>query len=282
MELKPTSNKQIKPLTSKVAVITGAGSGIGRATAIKLAEEGADIVCIDINTSNLVRTTRLCNTLGAKTWHSTVDVSSQKEMEEFSQWLEEHVGCIDIMVNNAGIGFSGGLLDTTFDDWQRVLDVNLWGVIYGSRLMAQLMVKHNREGHIFNVASAAAFAPNRNLSAYATSKAAVNMLTECLRGELNEKGITVTSICPGIVATDIINNTQFAGMSGEQQQQERKRINSLYRNRNLTPEQVANKIFAQTFKKKALSLVGIEAFMLRFLYRFLPSASRKLATIKAA
>lgn len=271
--------RQRLPLAGQLAVITGAGSGIGRATALRLAEEGADIVAVDINEESAARTVKLVEALGAAAWHRTVDVGSAKAMESLANWVEKELGGATIVINNAGIGMAGGVLDTSAADWEKLLKVNLWGVIHGSRLFAQQMVAAHRAGHIVNVASAAAFGPNRKLAAYSTSKAAVYMLTECLRAELADKDIGVTAVCPGFVATGIATNTVYAGLSEEEQARKRAKADVLYKRRNFSPDDVADAVFRSVQKNQGLALVGAEAWITRLLSRFAPSASRMIARI---
>ncbi len=221
------------PLNGKTAVITGAGSGIGRATALRFAAEGADLVCVDIDEDSAEDTATQARKLGAVAWSRKVDVGSAQAMQRLANWLDKELGGADIVINNAGIGMAGGVLDTSVKEWDRLLKVNLWGVIHGSRLFAQQMIDGHRHGHI-NVASAAAFAPNRKLAAYSTSKAAVHMLSECLRAELAEHDIGVTAICPGFVATGIANATVYAGASDEEQAQKRAKADALYKRRNFS------------------------------------------------
>ena len=267
------------PLAGKLAVITGAGSGIGRATALKFAQEGADIVAVDINADAAERTAELSRLLGAQAWSKVTDVGSAKAMDTLARWTEKELGGADIMVNNAGIGMAGGMLDTSLADWEKLLKVNLWGVIHGSRLFAQQMVDGTRSGHIVNVASAAAFAPNRKLSAYSTSKAAVHMLTECLRAELADLDIGVTAICPGFVATGIATATVYSGMSEAEQEKKRARADAMYKRRNFSPDDVAEAVFKAVVKNRPLALVGAEAWTTRLLSRFAPGVSRMIARV---
>ena len=132
-------------------------------------------------------------------------------MEKLAEKVATEYGVVDVLVNNAGIGLSGSFLDTTPEDWRKVLDVNLWGVIHGCRLFGRQMAERGQGGHIVNTASAAAYLPSRALPAYSTSKAAVLMLSECLRAELAGQGIGVSAICPGIVNTNITSTARFAG-----------------------------------------------------------------------
>ena len=271
--------RQGLPLYGKTAVITGAGSGIGRATALRFAAEGADLVCVDINEDSAEATAEQARQLGAAAWSRKVDVGSAQAMQRLASWTEKELGGADIVINNAGIGMAGGVLETSTQDWDRLLKVNLWGVIHGSRLFARQMIDGHRKGHIINVASAAAFAPNRKLAAYSTSKAAVHMLSECLRAELAEHHIGVSSICPGFVATGIANSTVYAGLSDEQQAEKRAKADALYKRRNFSPDQVAAAILDAVLTNPALSLVGAEAWTTRLLSRFAPMLSRQVARL---
>ena len=280
LRVKP--EREQLPLARKIAVVTGAGSGIGRATALKLASQGAHVVCTDIDETSAAATADACRALGSEAWSQAVDVSATKAMETLARWVERELGGADLVVNNAGVGFAGGVLDTSVTDWNRVLKVNLWGVIHGSRLFAEQMRRQQRSGHIVNVASAAAFAPNRKLAAYATSKAAVFMLSECLRAELAEHGIGVSAICPGLVSTNIVNTTTFAGVSEEEQARIRAKNDALYRKRNLTPDAVAEAIYDAIRHNHAVTLVGTEASALRLTHRLAPALSRELAKLDLA
>ena len=140
--------------------------------------------------------------------------------------LAEEVGAahdsVDIVVNNAGIGAVGGLLETSPETWSRVLDINLEGVVHGCRAFGRQMVERGQGGHIVNVSSMAAYLPSKQMAAYNTSKAAVLMLSECLRAELAESGIGVSAICPGVIQTPITTTTVFAGKDDAEQQRLRR------------------------------------------------------------
>lgn len=197
----PTDRPGVAVDRGRVVVVTGAGSGVGRRTALAFAERGAEVVAVDGDGEAAARTARLCTDRGAVATHHQVDVGDADAMQRLAKLVEHDHGGADVVVNHAGVGVTGGLLDTTTDDWERVLRADLWGVIHGSRLFARQMVARGEGGHIVNVASAAAFGPSRLLPAYATSKAAVLMLTECLRAELADRDIGVTAVCPGVADT---------------------------------------------------------------------------------
>jgi NAD(P)-dependent dehydrogenase (short-subunit alcohol dehydrogenase family)/pimeloyl-ACP methyl ester carboxylesterase len=186
-------------------------------------------------------------------------------------------GVPDVVVNNAGIGHAGSFLATTTDEWRRVLDVNLWGVIHGCRLFGELMAQHGEGGHIVNVASAAAYFPARSLAAYATSKAAVLMLSDCLRAEVGSRGVVVSTICPGLVDTGITRTTTFSGLSAAEQEASRARVSKLYHRRGFPPERVAREILrtvAEGTAAPATVPVTVEAKAALALSRLSPAALR--------
>lgn len=276
-----SASRRVGPHSGKLVVVTGAGSGFGRETSLLFAEAGADIVVVDIDLEAAERTVELARLLGAQAWAHKVDVGSVEQMEELARWVETELGAPDVVVNNAGIAVSGSFLDTSVADWDRVLKVNLWGVIHGSRLFGKQMVAAGKRGHIVNVASAAAFAPSRALAAYATTKSAVKMLSDCIRGELAEKKIRVSTICPGFSATGITQSAKFVGVSEEEQTKRRDKVTSLYRRRNLKPETIARAILDAVENDRPEVPVGAEAHGLRLISRFLPALSRRLARLDA-
>lgn len=268
-------------LKDKVALITGAGSGIGRATALAFAERGASVIAADINPTAAERTAELAKLLGTDAFAFEVDVSDQHSMERFAKAVETEHGVPDVVVNNAGIGIAGAFLDHGFDDWRRVLDVNLWGVIHGSKLFGQQMVDRGEGGHIVNVASAAAFFPSRTLPAYSTTKAAVLMLSECLRAELSSKDIGVSAICPGLINTSITRTSSFVGVAREEQEKRRREAIRIYQIRNFTPDRVATEIVRAVRDNVAVVPVAPEAKALRVLSRLSPRVMRVLARLEA-
>lgn len=268
-----------KPMTGKLVVVTGAGGGIGRETLLAFAEQGAAVVAADINLEAAERSAELARLLDAEAFVRQVDVGSTEQMEALAKWVETELGAPDVVVNNAGIGLSGKMLDTTVADWDRLLRVNLWSVILGSKLFAQQMIAAGKQGHIVNVASAAAFTPTRALPAYATTKAAVLMLTDCLRAELADQRIRVTSVCPGLIDTGITQASRFVGVSEEEQARQRAKAKKLYARRKLKPSAVAAAILDAVRTGKSEVLVGTEAHATRFLSRFLPGLSHRLARV---
>ncbi|MGW1034802.1 SDR family oxidoreductase [Streptomyces antibioticus] len=262
----------------QLVLVTGAGSGIGRATAFAFAESGARVIAVDRDAESAARTAELARLIGApEAWAETVDVSDEQEMEKLAAKVHSEYGVLDVLVNNAGIGMSGSFFETTSDDWRRVLDVNLWGVIHGCRLFGRRMAERGQGGHIVNTASAAAYQPSRALPAYSTSKAAVLMLSECLRAELAGQGIGVTAICPGLVNTNITSTATFVGVDPTEEKRRQNRSSRLYGMRNYPPEKVAEAILRSVVRNEAVVPVTPEARGVHALARFAPGVLRRIA-----
>ena len=268
------------PDSGKRVVVTGAGSGIGRETALAFARRGALVLCTDINAEAAASTASIIIREGGDALSRKCDVSNTRSMEALANYVEKELGAPDILINNAGIGLSGSLLDTSVKDWQQVLGVNLWGVIHGCRLFARQMVDNGKAGHIVNVASAAAFLPSRMLPAYATSKSAVLMFSECLRAEMAEHNIGVSAICPGIIDTPITRSTRFVGVADEEQSRRREDAAKLYQRRAYTPDRVAQAIVEAVQNNRAVVPVSPEARGMQWLGRFTPSLARNLAQVE--
>ncbi|MER5505081.1 SDR family oxidoreductase [Streptomyces sp. NPDC002766] len=278
--VKPTG-KYADRFGGQLVLVTGAGSGIGRATAFAFAEAGARVIAVDRDAEAAVRTAELSRLIGApEAWAETTDVSDEQAMEKLADKVATQYGVLDVLVNNAGIGLGGSFLDTTPEDWKKVLDVNLWGVIHGCRLFGRQMAERGQGGHIVNTASAAAYLPSKALPAYSTSKAAVLMLSECLRAELAGQGIGVSAICPGFVNTNITSTARFAGVDAEEEKRRQKRTARLYGLRNYPPEKVADAILRAVVRNQAVVPVTPEARGAHLMSRFTPRALRAIARLE--
>lgn len=256
----------------RLVLVTGAGSGIGRATAHAFAALGAEVVAVDLDGDAAARTAR--ETDG----HAhTVDVADEAGMRKLADDVCAAHGVPDVVVNNAGVGHSGSFLATTTDEWRRVLDVNLWGVIHGCRVFGERLVERAEGGHVVTVASAAAWLPATDLAAYATSKAAVAMLSDCLRGELAPHGVAVSSIHPGIVDTNITRTSTFSGLDGAAQDARRDHAAAVYARRGFPPEGVAAAIVDAVRRGRTVVPVTPEARAVQVLARVSPAVLRALA-----
>ncbi|WP_163506948.1 SDR family oxidoreductase [Fodinicola acaciae] len=263
----------------KLVVVTGAGSGIGRATALAFARLGARVVVGDIDLAAAERTATLAALVGPPAHAYEVNVADEKAMHGWAADVIATHGVPDVLVNNAGIGHSGTFLNTTTEEWQRVLDVNLWGVIYGCQAFGTAMAERGEGGHIVNVSSAAAYLPTKLLTAYATSKSAVFMLSDCLRAEMADHDIGVSAICPGMVNTNITRTSTFSAMPEAEQQRQRARVSKAYARRNFGPEGVAKEIVRAVWHGRAVVPVTVEAKVARLLSRVSPAVLRRAARI---
>lgn len=189
------------------AVVTGAGSGIGRAFALELARRGGRVVCADIDVAAVKETVLLVESAGGEAHAVACDVGDELQVRELAAAAESWLGrAPSLVVNNAGIGVGGALVgDAPLDDWRRALDVNLWGVIHGCHVFVPLLREAGRGG-VINVASAASFTAAPRMAAYNVSKAGVVSLSETLSAELAGTGVAVTVLCPTFVRTNIVSN----------------------------------------------------------------------------
>jgi NAD(P)-dependent dehydrogenase (short-subunit alcohol dehydrogenase family) len=265
----------VAQLRDRLALVTGAGSGIGRATALALGKHGARLLLVDRDGATAAETAKELE--GACVF--TCDVSDEAAMERLAETVLAEHGVPDVVVNNAGIGIAGSFLDTTFNDWRKIIDVNLMGVVHGCRLFGQAMVERGEGGHIVNISSGAAFAPNTSLPAYSTTKAGVLMLSECLRAELAGSGIGVTAVCPGVIATNITRATEYVGRLAGDQDRLRELISGFYERRNFTAARVADEILEAIGTNRPIAVVTPESKVAYALSRVAPGVLRRLAQV---
>jgi NAD(P)-dependent dehydrogenase (short-subunit alcohol dehydrogenase family)/pimeloyl-ACP methyl ester carboxylesterase len=259
--------------------VTGAGSGIGRATALEFARLGAEVVVSDVDEPAVRDTAARIAANGGVAHAYTLDVSDADAVDAFADEVCTAHGLPDIVVNNAGIGQAGRFVDTPAEEWSRVLDVNLGGVVNCCRAFAPRLVERGTGGHIVNVASAAAFAPLQQLNAYCTSKAAVYMFSDCLRAELSSAGVGLTTVCPGPVHTNIVSAARFdvPASPTEKVADRRQRWGKLFAARRYGPEKAAKAIVSAVQKNKPIRPVTPEAYLLYGTSRLAPQALRSTA-----
>jgi NAD(P)-dependent dehydrogenase (short-subunit alcohol dehydrogenase family)/pimeloyl-ACP methyl ester carboxylesterase len=262
--------------------VTGAGSGIGRETALAFAREGAELVLSDIDQASVKDTAAQIEARGGVAHAYPLDVADAEAVERFADEVCAQHGVPDIVVNNAGIGHAGAFLDTPPEQWDRVLDINLGGVVNGCRAFARRLVERGTGGHIVNVASAASFAPLVSLNAYCTSKAAVYMFSDCLRAELDAAGIGLTTICPGPIDTNIVSAARFDAPPGKRAEAlgKRRQWEKIFAARRYGPDKAAKAIVSAVKKNKPIRPVTPEAYLLYGTSRVLPQALRSTARMR--
>jgi NAD(P)-dependent dehydrogenase (short-subunit alcohol dehydrogenase family) len=259
-------------LEDKVVVVTGAGSGIGRATALAVAKAGARVAACDIDPERLAG---LARELGDRNvLVREVDVSDRGAMQAFADAVHERVPSADVVVNNAGVAVGGLFLDTTLDDWDWLLGINLRGVIHGCHYFLPKMVARKAGGQIVNISSILGIYPAPNVTAYVASKFAVLGLSQSLRAELAEHGIGVTAICPGMISTEIVKDSRISAKLHARRQM----VMDAFRKRGAPPEAVARTIVDAIRTNPAVRTVGRDAAVVHALTRFVPAITSKLGT----
>ncbi|MBI3784783.1 MAG: SDR family NAD(P)-dependent oxidoreductase [Deltaproteobacteria bacterium] len=200
----------MKEFRDKVAVVTGAASGIGNALAQGFARQGMKVVLADVETAALEKAALDLSACGAQTLAVRTDVSKAAEVEHLAQVALEAFGGIHIVCNNAGVAVSGPSWMHTTADWEWLLGVNLWGVIHGLRVFTPIMISQGVEGHIVNTASVAGMVAAPGMAAYNVSKFGVVALSETLHQELAAFGslVRVSVLCPGFVSTNILDSAR--------------------------------------------------------------------------
>jgi NAD(P)-dependent dehydrogenase (short-subunit alcohol dehydrogenase family) len=270
----------VSRLDGKTALVTGAGSGIGRETALAFARRGADLVICDIDEAGMQSTAGAIEALGREAETHRVDVASREEMQAFADAVHAKRPAVDILMNNAGVAIGGPFLDTTLPDWDWILGINLMGVIHGCHLFVPAMVRRGAGGHVINVSSAAGYSASSMLAAYNATKFGVLGLTEALWEELSPHGIGVTAICPGLIDTPI---TRAARLVGEMDKPEvREEMVSGYQRRGYGPERVAENILKAVQRDRLVAPISVEAWGLYYLKRWAPWLLRRISQAMGA
>jgi NAD(P)-dependent dehydrogenase (short-subunit alcohol dehydrogenase family) len=240
-------NNGTKQFAGTVAVVTGAGSGIGRATARLLAQLGAKVHCADLDAESAER---VAHDIGTAVAHR-LDVSDAAAIEALAARVFDEDGAVDVLHNNAGIGHAGEIEHTTIDDWRRVIDVNLLGVAYGVAAFVPRMLRQGRGAHIVNTASGLGLVPAARMAPYCASKFGVVGMSEALNAELAPRGIHVTALCPGVISTSIgATSIMRGGMAARQE-----RAVDYYRTEGAPPEAVAAAVVEAIRKRKLIQPV---------------------------
>jgi len=262
-------------LAGKVVVVTGAGSGIGRATALAFAAEGARIAACDIDPA---RAAALRDELGERALLvEPVDVADRAKMAAFAAQVHARAPAADILVNNAGVGCGGEFLDTSLDDWDWLLGVNLRGVVHGCHFFLPKMVERGAGGHVINVSSILGIYGAPKVSAYVASKFAVLGLSQSLRAELAPHRIGVTAICPGMINTAIVDDGRVSGSLRER----KAKVQAVYRSRGAHPDLVARAIVDAVHTNPAIRPVGRDSWAIWAITRLAPKAMVRLGGVVA-
>jgi len=257
----------------RVAAVTGAGSGIGQALALELARSGASVAISDVDTEGLAQTEEQLKAIGAPFRSDRLDVTEREAFQIYADQINKHFGKVNQIYNNAGIAFTGDVEITAFKDIERVMDVDFWGVVNGTKAFLPHLIASG-DGHIVNVSSLFGLMSMPGQAAYNSAKFAVRGFTEALRQELvlNRDPVKVTSVHPGGIKTAIARNGLTAeGVDPEAQYRFfDKRLAST------TPQRAAEIILEAVRKNKARVLVGQDAIVLDLIVRITGSGYQRL------
>jgi NAD(P)-dependent dehydrogenase (short-subunit alcohol dehydrogenase family) len=240
----------------KVAVVTGAGSGIGQALAVELARRGALLAISDIDTEGLAATERQLNSIGTSVRADRLDVTEREQFLLYADQIKDHFGRVNQIYNNAGIGFSGDVEVTPFKDIERVMDIDYWGVVNGTKAFLPHLIASGN-GHVINVSSVFGLFAMPGQAAYNSAKFAVRGFTEALRMEMNlaKHPVKVTTVHPGGIRTPIVRN--MAGAEGVDTATMAQVFDTKLAH--TSPEKAANVILDGVARNKARVLIGPDA-----------------------
>jgi len=268
----------VKSFRGRVAVVTGAASGIGRALALELAGEGARLALSDVDTAGLAQTAELARARGAEVHEQRLDVAQREEVVAYAEAVRDRFGAVHLVVNNAGIALTADVLDQDVKDVERVMDVDFWGVAHGTMAFLPLLVASG-EGTLVNISSLFGLIAMPGQSAYNAAKFAVRGFTEALRQEVLISGapVTVTCVHPGGIRTNIVRNSTALGGH------DAAALSELFDARlaRTSPERAAQVILDGARRGRARVLIGADAKALDLLQRLTGSGYQRLVAAAA-
>lgn len=256
-------------LNGGVAVVTGAGSGIGRALAQQLAAAGSALALADIDEAGLQQTAQSLVKKSALVTTHIVDVAKEENVKSFADEVKERHGRATLLINNAGVSLHGDFQEVSLDDFRWLMDVNFWGTVYGVRYFLPLL-ERERRAHIVNLSSVFGIIAPAGQVPYAASKFAVRGFTEALRHELEGSAVSVSCVHPGGIRTPIARHSRLgAGTPAARREENIVRFERLART---PPEMAATKILRGVERRAPRILIGVDAYQIDFLQRLRPAS----------
>ena len=268
----------MKSFTGKVAAITGAGSGIGRALALELARRGSEVALCDIDAAALAETVALCTPLGARVTSATIDVAERAAVYGWADRVVSEHGRVHLIFNNAGVSLVSGVETASYDDLEWIVGINFWGVVYGTKAF----LPHLRaagEGHVVNISSVFGITAAPNHGAYNATKFAVRGFTEALRLELEATRAPVSATCvfPGGIRTNIARRARFrTSIEGTLAASAELSREQFERSCRTTPAEAATAILRAVQRNRRRVLVGLDAHAIDLLVRSSPGGSQRI------
>ncbi|PTL84791.1 SDR family oxidoreductase [Vitiosangium sp. GDMCC 1.1324] len=264
----------MKTVKGKVAAITGAGSGIGRATAELLARNGSHVALSDVNEQGLAETAEKCRGLGVEVRTTRVDVAQRQAVHAWADDVARDLGAVHIIINNAGVALGATIEDTRYEDFEWLMNINFWGVVYGTKAFLP-HIKAAGEGHIVNVSSVFGLIGVPTQGAYNAAKFAVKGFTEALRQELEveTRTIGVTCVHPGGIKTNIARNARMTARKGWVDETSGADFEKVF---STTPEKAAANILSAILANRRRQLIGADAVLIDLMQRVMPTLYQRL------
>lgn len=260
-------------INGKLAIVTGAASGIGRATAIALAKRGARLAISDLDRTGLAETAQRIEAIGGMAATYLLDVADRDAVYAFAQDIEGAHGGADIVINNAGVAQIARVDELTYEDFEWVMNIDFWGMVYGTKaFLPQLQAKGS--GHIVNVSSLFGLISVPSQAAYNSAKFAIRGFTEALRHEMKGTDIAVSCVHPGGIKTNIVRNARF--LQSTQATVREEAASGFDRLARTTPERAGEVIVRGIEKNKPRILIGADAKIIDWLQRLMPASYGKI------
>lgn len=254
---------------SQVCVVTGAASGIGKATAVQLAYQGARLVLTDINAEGLAEVTTTCATAGAEIVHSeVVDIRDKQQCEAFGVAVNTQVGAIDVLFHVAGHSIWGSVVNLSSQQWKSMIDINLMGTIHMIEAFVPAMVEHQRGGAVALVSSAAGLLGLPWHAAYSAAKFGMRGIAEVLRFDLAPHNISMHLVCPGAVDTNLVNTIEIAGV--DQDHPEVIQTQQHFKSKAVSPDKAAKAMITGVTKGKYLIFTSADIRLAFLAQRYIP------------
>jgi len=270
----------MKDLNNKVAAVTGAGSGIGQALAINLAQEGCNLALSDVDKKGLAGTLKMLKKFDVKVTHQVLDVSRKDAVLQWADKVVEDHGWVNMIFNNAGVALSGTVESLSIEDYEWVMNINFWGVLYGTKAFLPYL-EQSGEGHVINISSVFGLTSQPLMSGYNASKFAVRGFTESLRQdlEITNSNVSTTCIHPGGIKTNIAKcarmNKSVSDVTGTNDDNALDEFEKMFIH---TPDSAAKTILKGVKKNKRRVLIGLDARVFDGMARVFPTGYQWLFT----
>jgi NAD(P)-dependent dehydrogenase (short-subunit alcohol dehydrogenase family) len=264
----------MKSVKGRVAAITGAGSGIGRATAELLARNGCNLALSDVNEQGLAETAGKCRVHGVQVRTKRVDVAQREAVHAWADEVARELGAVHIIINNAGVALGATIEDTRYEDFEWLMNINFWGVVHGTKAFLPHL-KAAGEGHIVNISSVFGLIGVPAQAAYNSAKFAVKGFTEALRQEMVVEGlpIGVTCVHPGGIKTNIVRAARMTHRKGWVDEKTSADFEKFL---STTPERAAANIYSAILGNRPRQLIGADAVLIDLMQRTMPTLYQRI------